>query len=485
MEINKSKYEEILVQSEVVLNGRGLTNIPCRLYLPNKIGNTPILELRPSKKDFHIIARSHDVGLKAEVIGRDNVTEKAIESSELRLLECITRNWGHDLTESSIFAEPQHLRIVNNLRGHTPKKRTLVSFWISPNDFLSPLIFSSRSYTGTVENKKKNLYKKIINKGLALTFDKHFQYNDKNKMELRQWSNLVACAKINIPAENVDEFLSTVLPEVDNFLLVVSLATKRRTACIGWTASDGKTFTTYYRGNFKYPDFKKDGRIEDGLIEHQDFGQFVDITHASFMAFENKLALRNAIWAIVPSKETTIEESFLRLFAGLETLVLDFKRSKGMEYVLPLSKWAMVKENIKKHIGSCKELEMTSTQRGSMYKKLDELNRISLREAFAAFCIEYAINVEDLWPVFNLAGIAGLVEIRNKLTHGDPLPSKLFPSLMVAREHLRALVERVMVSVLGWDYEQTKVSPQHIEHTTYLIRDMPEAQKTFNDYLFR
>jgi hypothetical protein len=142
-----------------------------------------------------------------------------------------------------------------------------------------------------------------------------------------------------------------------------------------------------------------------------------------------------------------------------------------------------LKESLKKHIKAYDEISLNSVQRGSLYNKLDELNRISLREAFESFCKYYDINLGDLWPVFKSPGIVGLADIRNKLIHGDPLPDNLYSALIVAREHLRTLVERVIVRVLGWDIAKTKASPNYIEHSTYLIKDLPDAQTSFNSYL--
>jgi hypothetical protein len=151
------------------------------------------------------------------------------------------------------------------------------------------------------------------------------------------------------------------------------------------------------------------------------------------------------------------------MFAGLETLVLDLRRQESKEYVLPPDSWGKLKKYLRKSIKSCVEPMLEKEQRNSIYEKLEELNRVSLKEAFHAFREKQSIYLGDLWPVFGNSEGVGLADIRNQLIHGVPLADRNIEAISIAKEHLRLTLERSLVRVLGWDIGKTNVSPERIE----------------------
>jgi len=119
-----------------------------------------------------------------------------------------------------------------------------------------------------------------------------------------------------------------------------------------------------------------------------------------------------------------------------------------------------------------------------MYRKLDEINRISLRESFDLFCKKYSVDLSDLWPVFGHDGLVGLADIRNKLIHGDPFSHDMFGALIVAKEHLLYVLERVIARVLQWDLEKTKINSAYLKAHMTVMKDMPSEQAKLSEYTF-
>ncbi|MEQ1531465.1 MAG: hypothetical protein ABL925_19290 [Methylococcales bacterium] len=97
--------------------------------------------------------------------------------------------------------------------------------------------------------------------------------------------------------------------------------------------------------------------------------------------------------------------------------------------------------------------------------------------------MSYSIDLTDLWPVFGGSGLAGLADIRNKLIHGDPFGHEMFQSLIVANEHLKYTLERVLSRVLQWDIAETKVNPVFLQTYTSIIIDMPSEQAILSEYV--
>jgi hypothetical protein len=274
------------------------------------------------------------------------------------------------------------------------------------------------------------------------------------------------------------------LPDIDDFLLIASFAARQRTACLGWAASDKNSYATFYRGNYVFPRTDDDHDIDIGVIDIRDFEKFMQVCYSEFLKFGNKLALRNSLYSVLPSQSSTLEASFLKVFAGLETLILDFRRRDAFEFILQKDEWDSFKKYLQRCIKTATDPILNPEQRASMYRKLDELNRISLRESFDLFCKKYSVDLSDLWPVFGQDGLVGLVDIRNKLIHGDPLPHDLFGVLVVAKEHLLYVLERVIAMVLQWNIKKTKIDSSYLKAHMTVMKDMPSEQAKLSEYIF-
>jgi hypothetical protein len=250
------------------------------------------------------------------------------------------------------------------------------------------------------------------------------------------------------------------LPLIDDFLLIVSLASRTRTACIGWEAIDSRCITSYYRGEFAFPTGDSEPSYHDGLVRGNDFRDFVTTVYGTFRTQPDRDPIRGAIHALVPGKRHSLERTFLSLFAALEMLLLDFRRRNGLEFIMSEEEWKVLKASCRKFIKEQTRATIDKCRRSLIYSKLDELNRVPLRVVLEAFCRQYRIELADLWPLFAEAkGKIGLTDIRNMIIHGEPLGDRYMDALWVATEHLKWTVERIVVGLLNWPAERTEVSP--------------------------
>ena len=479
-----AREENHLVKATLIVNGAEISSVPCKVYLPERIDEKPYIILKPSKDDATRIMASHKGVLHASVYGFDKGIELTIEAPEVYFSGGSTKYWGDGISDSTIPGEPQDLHVIHHLKANESPQRTQIVFWVSANKFLTPFMSSSSSYTGDLKYERVRNVEFTIKDEVKLVFEKHFRSKTAENGDFVQWSFLVACAELDAPADNVETLKKNVLPDIDDFLLIASFAARQRTACLGWTASDKNSYSTFYRGNYVFPHIDGDGSLDNGLIDIRDFERFMQMCYPAFLRFENKLALRNALYSAVPSQSRTLETSFLNMFAGLETLVLDFRRQEALELVLQKNEWASLKKYLQKCIKNSTEPKLETEQRASMYRKLDELNRITLREAFDLFCKKYSIDISDLWPVFGENGLVGLVDIRNKIIHGDPFSHDMFGSLVVAKEHLIYILERVLSRVLQWDLAETKIKSAYLRTHMTVIKDMPSEQAILSEYIY-
>ena len=475
--------EDHLVRATVIVNDAELTNVTCKIFLPERIQEKPCVVLKPSIEDANRIMTSHKCELHAAVYGFDKQKELTIIAPEVYFSGSSTKYWADGISDSTVPGEPQDLHIIRHLKTDENAQRTNITFWISPNRFLTPFMSSSSSYTGDLKYKRVRNVEFVIKNEVRLVFDKHFRSKKNENGDFVQWSFLVACTELDVPADDVALLKKNILPDVDDFLLIASFAARQRTACLGWTSGDKNSYATFYRGNYVFPEFGSDDSLHNGLIDIQYFERFMQTCYPAFLGFENKLAIRNALCSAVTSQPRTVEGTFLNVFAGLEALVLDFRRRESLEFVIQQSLWTSLKKYLRKCIKNSTEPKLEDNQRASMYRKLDELNRVSLREAFDLFCRKYSIDFADLWPVFGEEDLVGLVDIRNKLIHGDPLPRDMLRPLVVAKEHLIYILERALTSILRWSVAETKISPDYLRTNMLVIKDMPSERAKLSQYI--
>lgn len=482
---NELKREENhLVRATIIVNGSEIMDVPCKIFLPERIHEKPYIILKPFKEDANKLMASHKGKLSAIVFGFDKNKELTIEAPEVYFLRSSTKYWGDSISDSTVPGEPQDLHIIRHLKDNNNSQDSRFVFWISPNRFLTPSVMPTSSYTGDLKYERVRSVEFLIKNEIKLVFDQHFRSKKADNGDLIQWSFLVACAELKTPAADVKTLKTNILPDIDDFLLIASFAARQRTACLGWAASDKNSYATFYRGNYVFPRTDDDHDIDIGVIDIRDFEKFMQVCYSEFLKFGNKLALRNSLYSVLPSQSSTLEASFLKVFAGLETLILDFRRRDAFEFILQKDEWDSFKKYLQRCIKTATDPILNPEQRASMYRKLDELNRISLRESFDLFCKKYSVDLSDLWPVFGQDGLVGLVDIRNKLIHGDPLPHDLFGVLVVAKEHLLYVLERVIAMVLQWNIKKTKIDSSYLKAHMTVMKDMPSEQAKLSEYIF-
>ncbi|UQV24236.1 hypothetical protein [Vibrio sp. J383] len=281
---------------------------------------------------------------------------------------------------------------------------------------------------------------------------------------------------------DTESIISNYLNELDDFLLLTSFASRHRTVCVGWDKYDSKSHVKFFRGNYSIPPKKKND-INDALIDIASFDCFIGPAVERFDKYTDKEVIRSAIFSLLSSSESSLEKSFLSKFAALESLVLVYKRDEGVEFILTSGEWKILRKQIENSIKHCDKLSLTKEKRASIYLKLGELNRLSLKESFEKFSSHYGLFYNDLWPIFGTEELSGLSDIRNKLIHGDTLPRNLFCALITANFHLSIYLERLLTLILGWRVEKTNVSLSRLHIFSGELVDFHSDCKTIKVFM--
>ncbi|HSS21300.1 MAG TPA: hypothetical protein VLL54_14595 [Pyrinomonadaceae bacterium] len=207
-----------------------------------------------------------------------------------------------------------------------------------------------------------------------------------------------------------------------------------------------------------------------GLIAAPDIAEFVGVSLRTLDESESREILARAIEFRTGSDTTTLEISFVGLFAALESVLTFFRRQNDYDILEP-EVFASLQQDLKKWLKQHAALAHESAKRALIYEKFRELNRFPFSHVFNKFCEHYSLDLTDLWPLVGKHADWPLTEIRHRLVHGDPFVSRPPEALACANLHLTWTVERMLLCELGWPVERSNVSAGNLqgwrEHTAW------------------
>lgn len=460
-------HKDYLAHASLTIGDHVVRDVPCSIILPILPTESPKLHLSPSLRQWEHLSRVFEAALSARFPRRDGTTSADITASTVYLSGAKKRDWAPDLSETVIIAEPRDLSVTEYLHSRPIEAReqnsSTVFFWISPNKMLGPAVAQTVSFTGDLTYERVRTTTCDLMPGVTLTFNLHFRPIEQGSSEFRQKSYLVAEAQIPHQARETLAIRNSILPKLDDLLLLASLASRTRTACVGWQASDDDTVTRFYRREISVPTGYALSSHDLGLVPLIRLEDFLEAAWRNFNEYRYPDALRAAIWAIVPIRSRNLEEDFLSLFGGLEELLLGFRRDHDLLNILPHDEWKQFRRYIKNAVKSYAETAiMDSSRRDWIYQKLGEMNRVPLVVGFDQFCKHYDLQLADLWPLFDSKGGPSLYSIRNRLVHSESIPLAAIEPFSCATAHLRWILERIALTLLDWPIGHSDVTPSHI-----------------------
>ncbi len=451
--------ENYFLKATFNLAEKPVLNVPTKIYLPDRIHQKPYMKLLPTKEQYDILSHSFSGSFFAEVKDLSGLLTETLQAPTVYFENSCATSWDN-LSEFSIDVVLQDLSITKYLSSNTTPTSTFLQIWISPNKMIH-IPKTLRSYPdGSTTVKSTKTLEFALSDNIKITLDKVYKSKKVNSDNTIKWHNLVLNTNINIPANDLQKIKQEVLSSIDDFLLLVSFISRTRTGYLGFDSIDKQTIYTYYRGYYSFPTGKSEPSINDGILSLSQFESFINHCYSIFINSPYKDSISKAIYALLPYNSNFLEEDYLSLFSALESLILDCRRLDNLEFIFDNKSWNIIKGQLKTFIKAGLTPSLKSSERCLLYKKLNELNRVSLSDAFDYFCQKHNIDLSDLWPVFSPGQNVGLSEIRNKLIHGDNL--NIDNILWVATENLKWILERILITLLDWPLEKTEITPRFL-----------------------
>jgi hypothetical protein len=445
--------EPDFILTATIQTSRGaVDNVPCSVYLPRSVMENPHLHFKPTKEQStDLIVPSFSFEARDEWHGEGQVVVRAktVWASGPTLKQHSTA-----IAECSLDGNPWDLEVVEHIPSGEPEEtiRHCV-FWLTPNRLLEPALLIEQAYTGEVRVKTARELSMTLS-STSLHFRKHFRYEASTRGTL-SFDELAAEAAQPFSSDSFE----AVVKELDDALLLASVAARQRCLCRGWQLVEGDYSKRYYRSRWIIPSQR---RIlpQDTLIDYQYMQDFLSQTFPVLGRAEHAPRLRQAMNILLHAHEGGLEPHFMQLFSALETLLGFGRETLGLTKILDDQQWKIFKQDLKGFIRKHPPFDVETRRRDLVLEKLGELNRISLASAFgkfAEFLGNQGLNLSDLWPVTKDQAGVSLSEIRNRLVHGIVQEESNAGPLFTACYHLRWCVERMILAILRWPVEKSLV----------------------------
>lgn len=461
------KKSDITFYANIDINGTVIKGVLCRAYLPLKVTDKIELYFQPTSEQAERIKHLPfwKFSFEGEVKDYQGNISKKIFSETVYSNKVETTSHSQDLAESYFIGEPSDLKLIHFLGSDSGESKVNGVFWLTPSQMLQPAFVSEHSSNGETKITIARSFEFSPNGETLLKFENNHKEIENETGDTVSFYELVAKFELEFELEEETYDSPKILnlqKNLDDILLISSFAARKKSICLGWSANDSKTIVkNYFRNRVIPKDIERKGGRGEWLIDLSDFPEFMKCVFPSFQEYSDIAAFRRTLNIILPSYEKTIESSFVNLYTALEMIVLHFRKEKDLERIQPNNQFKKFKKNLIKYIEGM-ELVNGEIVKPKIIDKLPELNRISFRNAYDQFCAFYSVDVSDLWQVVDSSDGIALSQLRNKLVHGENFGDGQNLGLFYAGQHLRWIVERMVLSVLGWDVERSNVRNSYL-----------------------
>ncbi|MDQ3816519.1 MAG: hypothetical protein M3247_04420, partial [Thermoproteota archaeon] len=286
MAIREKGKEDYFLHTTVKFGDSVVEKVPCKVYLPYKITDPVSLHLHPTFDQVRILEQMFEFSIYGE-IEHPSGAVTIIRADKVYLMGMKGKHWGRELTEYQLTGKPIDLKVMHlRSRDTSPISNEVHgTFWLTPNKLLSPGQIIGRHFNGrvTVETGRwKHTF--TLKNGLRIAFKRHYVYWESEEGDDVTSSELVAVYKLK-GINNVTEMDSNILSQLDDLLLLVSFASRKRCTCLQWNVSNAEGYSIkYYRRDIGIPEARQGN--DDELIGFVDFKKFLRTAYRNFNKVE-------------------------------------------------------------------------------------------------------------------------------------------------------------------------------------------------------
>ncbi|MEN5279809.1 hypothetical protein [Serratia marcescens] len=448
--------------AEIICGELTIKNVPCEIKFPDVTRESIKIKIESTDKDLYILSTKPYFSLKADV---HNVAQEKTASIEAVRIYIDSYETLFDGKKNTFFIEgtPDELsmihfkgkhKIPNDILEGNNYSNTIkypkLAFIIDRVPIITPFSLPRINHFGEVLIERENPLNVNVSDDFQIEFQQFYTAeSNSSKIELRPY----LVVSINADSITSSEFIlkkEFFYNKLEDVLHLVSFVQNEKVNWLQWSFEDDDVIIVNYRGNVRpLKELKADSKLH-WIIEKSDVCTFIETAFYNFHNGSYKTPLIGAIYTLNSGNGMPVETYFMALFQSLESIVGINKKMNGAEFVLSQNEWKVLRKDIEVAIKSSSDVNMSKDDRRKMYNKLNELNRVSFKDAYLTFSKDFEFHTTSPWPLFDEDGCVGLISIRNMLAHGDSFPPDITTPLFVAGECLALLLQELIFNVVGW-----------------------------------
>ncbi|EKS6929046.1 MULTISPECIES: hypothetical protein [Enterobacter] len=381
------------------------------------------------------------------------------------LENCRISDLGHytsGLNEHYKFtAHPSETVIRRKKYDTKTNKKTKINFHINPANLVSPNIKHSFEQDGGIkQTKNQPIVIDLMDKGKVLLDAKFVASGTSNNITLKKTQ--LYTLEVEDECLTIGDIKDNLLEEIDLLNDIISFIHDKKIFCSKWTLDTSNELTTVYRHfNIKTTNTSGDKAILTPPEVNKSLNKIFHNYKKSIYKQNIKLAINTLIL-----QEQYLEPYYLSLFQAYESITLTYKKNKTTQYIIPENEFKTLRKKIENFLSP--DILEDKDIRSKIKGKLSELNRTSLRDVVNSFEAELNNKNDDLWPIFRDKNGIGLADIRNAIIHGELIEDSNMTSIIIACEHLKIHLARLVLTLLSQKIESTSYSEQDINMRTKL-----------------
>lgn len=336
------------------------------------------------------------------------------------------------------------------------KKKTF-SYWLTQSYLLSPNILLEEYRNNNVAIKNSSNISFVLAKKTRFDFLNTFtDYSRSGRKDIKVLRSTLVAKFNGITDCQLDEGF---FQNIDLFLELVSFSERRKIVCFGYEGYSAGKKETFFRRDIVIPEDDIENISIQPLIDRHNFKEFITTSWKKLDKCRFKSYLVDALRKASYPNYSNGESACLSYYSALENLVNGYKSMKKIDCILDEPQWKKFSQELKDYIKENSYLSSNKYKgkRELIYQKLRELNRASFNTVFDKFCNFYNVDIEDLCPLKDLS------DTRNRLVHGEIFRREEYELIICSKDHLKWMLERCILSVLGWDIQRSTVRARDLK----------------------
>jgi hypothetical protein len=376
-----------------------------------------------------------------------------MHSDEVLVPVIYGQGWPSDYAEgmTAVVADLrlEDVFMTEHLRGSATQDRHLTFFLAGPREMWGLQQLRVPSFTGEVKIDVRNAE---IQLDESLPFDVEvcpiYFYDETSTADNYQLTTDVLTLHLKTnksPKElSTNDFISLSKELADDLTLLVSFLSRGWVSWFRYQLVTSENTKNYIRKTRSCSTKKL--RWDDGLVEHHKSRDFLRTGLRNLRELRKKglNLVMPIVYFVSANEKKYLEEQFTTFFLSLERIKDMFAKEEKLQKNLPNAAF----KKLRSSIGGLVDNEVKSSDvRDRIRTKLPELNRPSILYVLEKLFSRYGVTWQDLYPTGSQQPT--LIKTRDELFHSS---HEIDMDLLVReRDRLQALLERILLRMLGWD----------------------------------